>query len=93
MLLDALANGDANGNGQIEISEIAAHVQTVTPRISRIVTGFAGSDDQRAALAMATPTSSASVQSGGAGTAAKDFRQKPRLGSRGEDFSLVRRLQ
>jgi hypothetical protein len=90
-LLDALKNGDTNGNGQIEITEIAAHVQTVTPKISRIVTGFAGSDEQRAALAIATPGSSPSGQVGG--SSAKDFRQKPRLGSRGEDFALVRRLQ
>ena len=90
VVLDALANGDANGNGQIEIGELVAHVQTVTPRISRIVTGFAGSQEQRAALAISTSTSNDGSQSSG-GNNSKDFRQKPRSGSRGEDFSLVRR--
>ncbi len=92
VLLDALANGDANGNGQIEIGEIAAHVQTVTPRISRIVTGFAGSQEQRAALAIGTSQSNATTATVGGGDGGRDFRQKPRLGSRGEDFPLVRRL-
>ncbi len=92
VLLDALANGDANGNGQIEIGEIAAHVQTVTPRISRIVTGFAGSQEQRAALAIGTPQAATTASTVGGGDAGRDFRQKPRLGSRGEDFPLVRRL-
>ncbi len=92
VLLDALANGDANGNGQIEIGEIAAHVQTVTPRISRIVTGFAGSQEQRAALAIGTPQAATTASTVGGGDGGRDFRQKPRLGSRGEDFPLVRRL-
>ena len=69
---------------------LASHVQTVTPRISRIVTGFAGSQEQRAALAISTPTSNDGSQSSGSNSS-KDFRQKPRSGSRGEDFSLVRR--
>ncbi len=34
-LLDALSNGDTNNNGQIELSELAAHIQTLAPRLSR----------------------------------------------------------
>ena len=33
-VLDALRHGDANGNGLIELSELAAHVQTVVPKIA-----------------------------------------------------------
>jgi hypothetical protein len=33
-VLDALRNGDTNGNGLIELSELVAHVQTVVPRIA-----------------------------------------------------------
>jgi uncharacterized caspase-like protein len=33
-VLDALRNGDTNGNGTIELSELAAHVQALVPRIS-----------------------------------------------------------
>jgi hypothetical protein len=33
-LLDALVNGDANGDGKIELSELVAHVQTLAPKLS-----------------------------------------------------------
>src|SRR5262249_46289992 len=33
-VLDALRTGDRNGNGLIELSELASHVQTVVPRIA-----------------------------------------------------------
>ena len=32
-VLDALRNGDSNGNGQIELGELVAHVQNTIPRI------------------------------------------------------------
>ena len=32
-LLDALRNGDANGNGTIEVSELVAHVQNLVPKL------------------------------------------------------------
>jgi uncharacterized caspase-like protein len=33
-VLDALRYGDANGNGLIELSELAAHVQSVVPKVA-----------------------------------------------------------
>jgi WD40 repeat protein len=33
-VLDALRYGDANGNGTIELSELAAHVQSVVPKVA-----------------------------------------------------------
>ena len=33
-VLDALRHGDTNGNGLIELSELAAHVQSVVPKIA-----------------------------------------------------------
>ncbi len=34
-VLDALRNGDANGDGVIELSELVAHVQTVVPGLAK----------------------------------------------------------
>jgi hypothetical protein len=59
-LIVALRNGDSNRNGTIELSELAAHVQTMVPKFS--------SQLQNREM------------------------QKPRLGSRGEDFVIARRL-
>jgi uncharacterized caspase-like protein len=39
-VLDALRNGDTNDNGQIELSELVAHVQSAIPRV---VSGKGGS--------------------------------------------------
>jgi uncharacterized caspase-like protein len=33
-VLDALSHGDANGNGLIELSELAAHAQSVVPKVA-----------------------------------------------------------
>jgi uncharacterized caspase-like protein len=86
-LLDALVNGDTNNNGQIELSELAAHIQTLAPRLSREMRGGRGpavAQKSRAAIALGdAPITSRYA----------DYRQKPRMGSRGEDFPLVRRLQ
>jgi WD40 repeat protein len=38
-LLDALRNGDRNGNGVIELNELAAHVQDQVPKISAKLNG------------------------------------------------------
>jgi hypothetical protein len=38
-LLDALKNGDRNGNGFIELSELVAHVQDQVPRIAAKLNG------------------------------------------------------
>ncbi len=37
-LLDALTNGDTNQNGVLELSELASHVQVLTPKIAQTVT-------------------------------------------------------
>jgi uncharacterized caspase-like protein len=38
-LIEALHNGDANGNGVIELSELATYVQNAVPRISKELDG------------------------------------------------------
>jgi uncharacterized caspase-like protein len=70
-ILDALRNGDRNGNGMIELSELVAHVQHGVPELA--------------------------AKLGGKGRSATSFpvlgQQAARFGSRGEDFSLVSRIQ
>jgi len=46
-LLDALQNGDANGNGTIELSELASHVQTIVPKLAA---KYGGQGESRAAF-------------------------------------------
>jgi uncharacterized caspase-like protein len=47
-VLDALHNGDSNGNGLIELSELVAHVQSVVPKVaSGVVFRSAGSEPAR----------------------------------------------
>ena len=38
-LIDALHNGDKNGDGLIELSELVAHVQDAVPKISAQLNG------------------------------------------------------
>ena len=71
-LIDALRNGDRNGNGEIEVSELVAHVQDQVPRIAAKLNGSG-----RAAVAARGST---------------EDRQTARFGSRGDDFTLARRL-
>ena len=40
-LLEALVKGDANGNGIIELGELATYVRTTVPKIAQLVPGFA----------------------------------------------------
>jgi uncharacterized caspase-like protein len=62
-LLDALHHGDTNGNGVIEVSELAAHVQTMVPKISAQLNGRG-----RAAIAVRGSTTGAqSAHFGGTG--------------------------
>ena len=77
-LLDALRNGDANGNGTIELSELAAHVQAKVPTLSTELKGA------RAAIAIGGTTSTEQ--------STEPFRQSARFGSRGEDFAIVGRM-
>ena len=41
-LLDALVNCDTNNDGQIELSELTAHIQTLAPRLSHELRGGRG---------------------------------------------------
>ncbi|WP_295555443.1 caspase family protein [uncultured Hyphomicrobium sp.] len=72
-ILDALRNGDVNGNKTIELTELVSHVQSAVPKLA--------------------------AELGGAGRAVSTARkavfgeQSARFGSRGEDFTLVDRLQ
>ena len=91
-ILDALVNGDANNNGTIEVSEIADWVQAKVPELSEqlrakgsrgIALGYAS---QGYAERMAIPAKNdqlANQELSG---------QKPRTGSRGENFSLVNKM-
>jgi len=93
-ILDALVNGDANHNGTIEVSEIADCVQTKVPELSKelresgdrgLALGYAsGGFTERAAVT----ASAEQIHAQG-----KSPVQKPRTGSRGEDFSLVDALK
>ena len=64
-VLEAFVKGDSNGNGLIELSELASYVQKRVPEISPTIN--LGKSQQRVT-------------------------QKPKLGSRGEDFAIVGRL-
>jgi hypothetical protein len=75
---------DSNGNGRIELSELAAHIQALAPRLSRDLRG--------SGVAVAEKARGFALADGAIATRLADFRQKPRLGSRGEDFPLVMRL-
>jgi WD40 repeat protein len=88
-ILDALVNGDANKNGTIEVSEIADWVQAKVPELSKVLRekgdrgialGYAahGFAERMAIPAKADQLLPQAVPS-----------QKPKTGSRGEDFSLV----
>jgi WD40 repeat protein len=84
-LLDALVNGDTNNDGQIELSELAAHIQELAPKLSQELR------DRRGQATTPVSKSRAAEQLGGAAIAARY--QKPKMGSRGEDFPLVRHIQ
>jgi hypothetical protein len=59
------------------VSELTAHIQNLTPQLSR---------ELRSEMRLAHKTRAAEA------SRYADFRQKPRMGSRGEDFPLVKRL-
>ncbi|WP_316195626.1 MULTISPECIES: caspase family protein [unclassified Bradyrhizobium] len=83
-ILDALKHGDRNGNGLIEVSELAAYVQSLTPDLSETVDRqqLPSLEEARGALAMMQTR--IELRSG--------YRQSARLGSEGEDFSLVEQI-
>ncbi len=70
-LIDALYHADSDGNGEISVLELAAHVQNLVPKLVK------------------DPTVRAEVARRGIVGGA----QSARFGSRGEDFTLVHRLQ
>jgi uncharacterized caspase-like protein len=76
-LLDALKNADRNGNGMIDLLELAGHVQDLVPRLS--------AELDSAGRGVAALPIAASPSAGDA--------QSARFGSRGENFALVERLR
>jgi uncharacterized caspase-like protein len=78
-LLDALRHGDANGNGTIELSELAAHVQNLVPELGAELGSLARG------WAVVGPTT--------APPSTLPTAQTARFGSRGEDFVIAGRLQ
>ncbi len=75
-VMSALHHGDRNGNGQIELSELAEYVQTTVPQIS-VELGQAGRDKGVAVISM---------------RGFNNDKQSAQFGSTGEDFSLVRQI-
>lgn len=71
-LLDALKNGDRNGNGSIELSELVAHVRNGVPQISARLNG-------RGHAAVAARGSTGYGQSARFGSRGEDFVLVPRL--------------
>lgn len=83
-VLDALTRGDANNNGTIEVSELAGHVQSLAPIFSQ---------ELRSGVSRPKRTRAAEpVMKVGQTTRRPINKQKPKLGSPGEDFVLVNRL-
>jgi hypothetical protein len=93
-LLDALKNGDRNGNGTIELSELVAHVQAKVGQIgaeldapTRGIVAMAGAQNRgQQPLGSGRGFSPVPDRSG-------IQKQAARYGSRGDDFELVRRLR
>jgi WD40 repeat protein len=79
-LLDALQNADTNANGTIELSELAAHVQNLVPKLG---------------IELGSPTRGFVVVGPAESTtgASPPVVQAARFGARGEDFVIARRLQ
>jgi WD40 repeat protein len=71
-LLDALRNGDRNGNGTIELSELVAHVQDQVPKIAAKLNG-------RGVAAIAVRGSTGDTQSARFGSKGEDFVVTQRL--------------
>ena len=90
-ILDALVNGDTNQNGAIEVSEIAVWVQTKTPVLSK---ELREEGDRGIALGFASQGYTERMSGRDVIGAFPDqiSAQKPRTGSRGENFSVVNKL-
>ena len=95
-ILEALVKGDANHNGTIEVSELEDWVQSRAPGLSTklqgksggkrgLTLGYAASGYGKRAAITTAPDE---IPAGGQAPA-----QKPRTGSRGEDFPLVGKLE
>ncbi len=69
-LIDALYHGDSNGDGLIEISELAAHVQDLVPKL------IAGGEGRAAVATRGTGGDSQSARFGSTG---EDFALVNRL--------------
>lgn len=76
-LIDALHKGDANNNGQIELSELAAYTERRVPELAKELHEYGGVVKGIAITAM---------------RGAKGSKQSAHFGSTGEDFTLAARL-
>jgi hypothetical protein len=81
-VLDALRKGNADNNGNIELSELVAHVQLLVPKLAAEIGGVGG-----------TLSGVKGVTTINRGTPAPTDQQAARYGSRGEAFALVGRLK
>jgi uncharacterized caspase-like protein len=87
-VLDGLRHGDTDGDGNITLSELVAHVQDVVPKIA--------AEKLRAAPPEGQQKRDATIEFRGAGVdllAARNGTQTARFGSRGEDFIVARTVQ
>ena len=94
-ILEALVKGDTNGNGTIEVSEIEDWVQKRAPELSAKLEGKSGGKrGLTLGYASSGYTKRAAITTSADQIAAEDqgSAQKPRTGSRAEDFSLVSTL-
>ncbi len=80
-LIEALHRGDTNGNGKIEVMELAAYVEKRVPEL------FA---ELKQSGWVVKGLTAAPVRGGEGG--AEDKTQTAHFGSTGEDFSIVARL-
>ena len=86
-LIEALHKGDANGNGRIEISELAAYVAKRVPELAEHIGELAAKKGVRNGSGVRV-----AAHAGIAMSNLKKDKQSARYGSTGEDFAVVNRL-
>ncbi|MGO9544231.1 MAG: hypothetical protein ACLPPF_05495 [Rhodomicrobium sp.] len=86
-LIEALHKGDSNGNGKIEISELAAYVEDRVPVLAAHIDDLATKKGiKRAAKAKGAARAAIAMRG------FNDEKQSAHFGSTGEDFAVVSRL-
>ncbi len=87
-LIEALHKGDSNGNGVIEISELAAYVEDAVPKLAEQIELAAAKKGAKTGAKLAKGEARAAVAMRGF----RDEKQSAHFGSTGEDFAVVSRL-